>query len=395
MPIFRAAQPPPAPPVVNVKAPLQRGDELLRRPVVRMGVYAWAVLGVVGILALAVWAAGTLAVVVVPLILALFPAAVLAPLVARLKRMGMPDALAALIALLGGVGIFVGIGFVVVPQFTAELEGLQEQVREGIAAVRRFLAAGPFGFDPIRFEDVVERARAQLSSGDAGIGTGVINALGVVTQTVAGLVFGIVALFLYLKDGPRMALWLRSLFPADVQDDAAEVGVRAWQTVGAYVRGQLLIAVVDAVLIGIGIAVLRVPLALPLTVLVFLGGLFPIVGAVIAGAVAVLVALATNGLITALLLLGIIIGVQQLEGNLLAPVVLGRATELHPLATLAALTAGGILLGILGAFLAIPVTASITRGASYLRQRRRERQAVGLTATPAASRRAPERPLGG
>lgn len=377
MPIFSSGpRPPAAPPVVNVSAPPSSSNELLRRPVIRIGIYAWAVLGLVGILALGAKVAGTLAVVIVPLVLALFPAAVLAPLVGRLKRAGVPDALAAGIALLSGIGFFVGIGFIVIPQLTSQLDGLTAQVQEGFAAVKRFLAAGPFGFDPIRFDDVMTRLREQIGSGGAGIGPGVINALGVVTQTITGLVFGIVALFLYLKDGPRMALWLRSLFPEQLQSDAAEVGVRAWQTIGAYVRGQLFIALVDAALIGIGIGVLGVPLALPLTVLVFLGGLFPIVGAVLAGVVAVLVALATKGPIIALILLAVIIVVQQVEGTLLAPIVMGRATELHPLATLAALAAGGILLGILGAFLAIPVAASITRAASYLRQQHRENQAA-------------------
>jgi putative heme transporter len=379
MPTFRKPQPPPAPaPVVNVTVPPSQTADILRRPVIRTGLYAWALLGIVGALLVLLRAAGMVNIVVIPLILALFPAAVLAPLVGRLKNAGFPPALAALVTMLAVLGSLIGLGFALAPQVAGQFEGLGEQLRVGLDAVDRFLLGGPFGLDPIRMEDVFTRVREQLAAGGAGLGSGVVSAVTAVTEGLAGFVFGLVALFLYLKDGERMAMWLRNLFPPHLQADAAEVGVRAWQTVGAYVRGQLFIAVVDAVLIGIGLWIVGVPLALPLTVLVFFGGLFPIVGAVLAGAVAVLVALATNGLAMALIVLAIIIAVQQIEGNLLAPVVLGKATELHPLATLAALTAGAVLLGVLGAFLAIPVTASITRAASYLRQRRRERDSVLL-----------------
>jgi predicted PurR-regulated permease PerM len=357
---------------VNVSVPPGLGGDLLRRPTLRTGLYAWAFVGIAGALYIVAQAVGVLSIVVIPLVLALFPAAVLAPLISRLKRRGVPAALAALLAMVGTLGILVGIGFAVAPQVASELEGVGEQVGSGVEKVESFLASGPFGLDPIRMEDLITRAREQLGSSGGGIGRGVLGAVTAVTETLAGLLLGLVALFLYLKDGPRMGRWLRSLFPQAMQHDAEEVGVRAWQTIGSYVRGQLVIAVVDAVLIGLGILFLGVPLALPLTLLVFLGGLFPIVGAVVAGVVAVLVALATNGLTTALLLLAVIVAVQQIEGNLLAPIVLGKATELHPLATLAALTAGALLLGVLGAFLAIPITASVTRAAAYLRQRRRE-----------------------
>lgn len=376
MPLFSKPAPPADPPVVNISVPPSHAADILRRPVIRTGLYAWALLGIVGMLVVAGHVAGLLTIVVVPLVLALFPAAVLAPLVARLKRAGMPPALAAGVSMLGVIGAVVGLGFALAPQVAGQFEGLGEQLRAGLDRIDRFLLSGPFGLDPIRMEDLIDRVREQLAAGGAGLGSGVVSAVTAVTEGLAGFVFGLVALFLYLKDGERMALWLRNLFPPGVQDDAAEVGVRAWQTVGAYVRGQLFIALVDAVLIGVGIWIVGVPLALPLTVLVFFGGLFPIVGAVLAGAVAVLVALATNGLPMALIVLAIIIAVQQIEGNFLAPIVLGKATELHPLATLAALTAGAVLLGVLGAFLAIPVTASVTRAASYLRQRRREKQAV-------------------
>ena len=144
---------------------------------------------------------------------------------------------------------------------------------------------------------------------------------------------------------------------------------RAWTTLGAYFRGQLLVALVDALAIGVALLVLGVPLALPLAVLIFFGGLFPIVGAVVTGALAVLVAMADAGLTMGLIVLGIVLAVQQLESNVLAPLVLGKATALHPLGVLTSLTAGGILLGVLGAFIAVPIAASLVRAIGYLRDR--------------------------
>lgn len=380
MSLFDRSPTPALPPVVNVTVPPSPSADLWHRPFLRGGLYAWAFLGLVGALIVLGRVAAAVSIVVIPLVLALFPAAVLAPMVARMTRRGVPAGIAAALAILATFGILVGIGFAVAPSVSEQFEGLGEQFSAGFDQIEQFLASGPFGLDPIRMEDLVERGREYLAKSASNLGSGVVDAVTLVTETVAGLFFGLFALFMYLKDGPKMARWLRTLFPDPMQDDAAQVGVLAWQTIGAYVRGQLIIAVVDAVLIGIGIVVLGVPLALPLILLVFFGGLFPIVGAILAGFVAVLVALATTGLTTALILLAVIVVVQQVEGDVLAPIVLGKATELHPLVSLAALTAGAVLLGVLGAFLAIPVTASLTRAFSYLRRQRRERAALAMPA---------------
>lgn len=377
-------QPPPAPPVVNLSVPASPLTPLLRRPVLRGGLYAWALLGLCGIAVVASRAATVMAIVVVPLILALFPAAVLAPLVRRLIARRIPASAATFLVLIGSLLVIGGGLAALVPAVTSQVDSLRQSLLDGYEEFQAFLRSGPFGLQPIAVEDLLDRAQQQLQEGGASVGSGVFGALVAVTEGVAGLLFGIVALFFYLKDGPRLAEWLRDLFPFHLRADAAEVGVRAWQTVGAYVRGQLVIAVVDAALIGVGIVVLGVPLALPLIVVVFIGGLFPIVGAVVAGLIAVLVALATVGLTKALILLAVIVVVQQVEGDVLAPVVLGKATKLHPLATLVALAAGTVLLGVLGAFLSVPVAASGARAVNYLRSRDRRRPA-GDEAAPATA----------
>lgn len=339
------------------------------RPVVRVGLYAWALVGLAAALFVLGQIVGRLSVVVVPLGLALFPAAILMPLVDRMKRV-MPDAAAALISVLGLIAIVAGIFTLLGGQVVEQMDGLSSSAQEGVQRVEDFLAGGPFGLQPIRVGDLISQAREALQNVD-GLTSSALGAARSVVEVLTETLFGLFALFFYLKDGPALARGVQRLLPERFRTDAREIGSRAWHTVGSYIRGQILIALIDAVLIGTGLAIVRVPLAIPLGVLVFFGGLFPIVGAFLSGSVAVLVALATSDrpLVTALIVLAIVLGVQQLEGHILAPVVLGRATELHPLVAIASLTAGGVVLGVLGAFIAIPLVASLVRAGTYVREK--------------------------
>ncbi len=341
---------------------------LTGRPTIRVGAYAWAVVGIAALAYLVGQATAQVSVLVIPLLLALFPAAVLAPPTGALKARGVPSAAAALLVLVGSLLLLAAVVLLLAPVVAEELPQIGQQLTTGYEQATRYLEAGPFGFEPIRISEVADRVREQVLEAEE-LASGLFGAAIVVAEGLAGLLFGIVALFFYLKDGERIAAWARDLFPEGVRGDVEQVGAGSWHILGAYFRGQVLVALTDAVLIGLGLLLLQVPLVLPLAVLVFLGGLFPIIGAVVAGSVAVLVALATGGLLTALAVLALIVGVQQLEGHILAPVLLGRATQLHPLAVLVSLTAGAILLGVLGAFIAVPVAASIARGAGYLRGR--------------------------
>jgi putative heme transporter len=376
----RPAAPKPAPP------PEQRrtgaDGSILGHPVVRAGMVAWAVVGLILAFLAFLHVVGLLRLVVVPLVLALFPAALLTPLQDRLVRLKVPPALATLAVLLGTLGLLVLVGFVLVPQVASELPTLTSQVQSGLDQLQGFLDDGPFGIDPQVVRDGISDLQANIAESDV-LRTGVLGAAGAVAEIGTMLLLLLVFLFFYLKDGSQIAAWLRRLFPARAQHDVGVIGDRGWTTVGAYFRGQLFIAFVDALLIGIGLAIIGVPLALPLAVLIFLGGLFPIVGAVASGTVAVLVALASGGLSQALIVLAIVLGVQQLEGNVLAPLVLGKATALHPLAVIVSLTIGGILLGVLGAFLAVPIAASATRAVGYIRERS---EGDPPATTPAAAR---------
>ncbi len=367
----RAEKAPPIP--ASADSPAPAGTPASQAPawwnirLVRWGVAAWAFVGLVVVGWMLAMVAGTLSIVVVPLVLALFPAALLSPVSEWLIDQRVPPSLASLLTILAFLGIVVGGSSLLAPQIAAEAPGIVVEVQEGIGEVQQLIDEGvPFIDEGTDVGELLELAQDQALEFLQREGVAIAST---VAEGLAGLLFGLVGLFFYLKDGQRMAAWLRQLFPRTSQGTVGEIGVTAWDTLGGYFRGQLLVALVDALFIGLGLWILGVPLALPLAVLVFFGGLFPIVGAVLSGAVAVLVALATEGFGIALAVLALVVAVQQLESNVLAPVVLGKATKLHPLAVIVSLTAGGVLLGILGAFLAVPVAASVARGASIVRQR--------------------------
>ena len=338
---------------------------LSERTTIKIGAYAWALIGIAGVIVLLMIVIGQLTIVVIPLGIALFPAAVLTPLALRLKRAGMRDAAVAALLVIGTLLVIAGLFSILVPLVSAELDNISARVSEGIEQLRTFLQSGPFGLAPINLSDVVNRAQeqaAELIQTEA-----VTSAAETATRFLTGLVLFLFALFFYLKDGPSMAAWLRRQFPESVRDHASEVGNRVWTTIGSYFRGQLLVALIDATGIALGLVILRVPLALPVGILVFFGSLFPVVGALVSGFVAVIVALATRGFVIALIVLAIVLAVQQIEGHLLQPLILGRATSLHPLAVVASLIAGGALLGLVGAFIAVPVVASAWQAIKYLR----------------------------
>jgi predicted PurR-regulated permease PerM len=196
--------------------------------------------------------------------------------------------------------------------------------------------------------------------------SGAVGAATTAGHVLTGLLLALFATFFFLKDGPRIWSWVVRLFPADARNRADGAGRRAWLTLISYVRATLAVAFVDAVGIGLGAAILGVPLALPLAVIVFLGSFVPIIGATLSGLVAVLVALVAKGPLTALILLGVVLLVQQLEGHVLQPLLLGRAIKVHPLAVVFGIATGVLLAGIVGALIAVPIVAVINTVASYL-----------------------------
>lgn len=336
----------------------------------RAGVFAWSLIGLAIVLMGIVTLLGVLKLVVVPLVIALLPAALLSPISERAKARGIPPALVAgvlvvtfFLGLLGTIGV---LGWLI----ANELTDLFATMEDAYADITAWIE-GRFDVDAPSADELLASVEEWAQGLDASARAQTY--LSTTFEFVSGILLLLIALFFYLKDGDRIAQFVLDLTPARLRDDMSEIGRRLWSTIGGYFRGQLLVAFFDAVFIGIGLVILGVPLALPLTILVFFGGLFPIVGAFAAGAVAALIALADGGIGVALAVVAVNVVVQQAEGNLLEPLIVGRATQLHPLAILAALTAGGFTLGILGAFLAVPTLACVVRVAGYVLEKDSER----------------------
>jgi predicted PurR-regulated permease PerM len=272
----------------------------------------------------------------------------------------------------GAVLLLAGVVLLLVTQVTPQLSTLRQQVTTGIEDVQRWLATGPLNISQDELSGTFDRLRAGFGGDGPGLARGVLTGATVAGEIVAGILLTLVLTFFFVKDGNRFTGFLLDVVGEERREDARAIGRMAWETVSAYLRGVATVGLVDAVLIGIGLVIVGVPLVIPLAVLTFFGAFFPLVGAFLAGALAALVALVAKGPLAALIVIGITVGVQQLEGHVLAPVVLGRAVNLHPVAILLALTAGAVLAGIVGAFLAVPVMAVTWTVLVYLRQRGRE-----------------------
>ena len=312
--------------------------------------------------------AGRLWVVLLPILLGLLLATVLWPAVRLLRRRGVPDALASIGVLLLALLLLFGVVGGLAPQVTGQAQELADQVSAGLEDLEQRLTGPPFNLGEDRLGDTVANVTEELQA----------NAQNIVGRLLSGaaaagslLVTGLLALvlcFFYLKDGPKFVPWVGGLVGPRAAPHVAAVMQRSWVTLSGFIKAQAAVGLVDAVLIGIGLAVLGVPLALPLSVLVFFGAFIPIIGAVVSGALAALVALVTEGPRDALLVVLIVLVVQQLEGNVLQPILVGRTLDLHPAAVILAVTAGGTIFGIVGAFLAVPVLSVAAVTVRYARQ---------------------------
>ncbi|GAA6527632.1 AI-2E family transporter [Intrasporangium sp. DVR] len=313
------------------------------------------VLAVLTLVVIAVWVGVQLRLVVVPLLIAVLIAAAASPIVAWLNRRGLPRAPSVWITLLAGFAILGGLIWAVAREAQDQWGELAEGARQGVQELERFLAQSPWGLTPERLEELWNQA-GEVMAGPRG--QGVISGATLVMEIIAGIFLGLVLLYFLLKDGERIWSFLRGeLLPDRHSQRFDRVAEEAVSTLGGYVRGTAFIALVEATLIGGTVAVLGVPLALPIAIVVFIGAFVPLLGATTAGTLAALIALVSNGLVAALILVAVVIVVNQLEGDVLAPYVLGKTLSLHPLVVLLALSAGTISAGIIGAILAVPFAA--------------------------------------
>ncbi|MBM7083710.1 AI-2E family transporter [Micromonospora sp. MMS20-R2-29] len=323
---------------------------------------------------------GQVAVLLAPLAIAvavtLFLTALLDPVLLILRRLRVPAALAALLSVLLLLGVLVGVGVLVWNLTAAQFGELSQQLDEGLQRSRDFVT------ETLPVSDAqLDKLIGQVRDGLGGSTPDPVGGARTAAEALGSALLALVLLFFLLKDGRSMWHWVLRRMTGPNRTVAAEAGRVGWRTLGSYSRGTMIIAAIDAIGIGLALVVLGVPLALPLALITFLGGFVPIIGATVAGAVAVLVALAANGPTTALLVLAAVIAVQQVEGNLLEPLIMKRQVQLHPAVILVVVTAGTLIAGIAGAFVSVPIAAVAYRVVDTV-QRHREQVAP----TPPADR---------
>jgi len=331
---------------------------------------------------LALWALSKLRFVVVPTMASVLIATLLMPPTDFLRRRGMPSAFATGLVMVLSVLALAGVFALIGPPFIDQFDELQRSVDDGIDEVIGWLVNGPLHLQRSEIDDAIDRGVSTLGEQSGTIGQGLLTGASLLAEIVAGLLLLVVLVFFLVHDGRGMWDWAVSLAPERHREKMDGAGREVWTAISGYMRGVVLIAVVDAVLIGIALAVIGVPLVVPLMVVVFLGAFVPLIGAFVAGAVAALVALISEGAVAAALVVGAIFTIQQVEGDLLYPNIVGRVIRLHPVAILLALAAGTVVAGIVGALLAVPVTAAAWVGFDYWRNGASEGAAEG--AAPAA-----------
>jgi predicted PurR-regulated permease PerM len=293
--------------------------------------------------------------IAIPLMIALILAAALSPIVGHLRRRGLRPALATWATFLAAVLVLGGIVTGLVFAVRSEWDALVAAGVAGWEKLRSLLADGPLPIDQAAIDQAVAALLAFARSSQFGLGA--LSGLSTAAELVTGVLLCAVVLFYFLKDGDRIWAFFLAGFSGERLVKLHRAGGRVLEVLGKYVRGTATIAFVEALAIGLTLLLLRVPLALPLAVLVFLGGFVPMVGATATGIFAALVALVANGPVVALVVAAVVVAVNQLDGHVLQPIVMGRTLRLHGLVILLALAAGVILAGIAGAVLAVPVTA--------------------------------------
>ncbi|MGW6461932.1 AI-2E family transporter, partial [Streptomyces sp. NPDC055078] len=327
----------------------------------------WRLLVLAGTLWVLMRVISAVQLVVLAFVAALLITALLQPTVARLKRLGLPRGLATAVTAIAGFVLMGLVGWFVVWQVMDNLDNLSDRVRDGIEELKRWLLDSPFHVTESQINDIAKNLSDTIGTNTEEITSAGLQGVTVMVEILTGILLAMFSTLFLLYDGKRIWQWVLKLVPAQAREGVAGAGPRAWRTLTAYVRGTVIVALIDAIFIGLGLYFLDVPMAVPLAVFIFLFAFIPLVGAVISGALAVVVALVTHGVFTALMVLVVVLAVQQIEGHVLQPFILGRAVRVHPLAVVLAVAAGGLTAGIGGAVVAVPLVAVTNTVVGYLR----------------------------
>ncbi|MEU4421154.1 AI-2E family transporter [Actinoplanes sp. NPDC024001] len=327
-----------------------------------VGVIGWALLRVIGLVS----------VVIIPLAIALLLSALLGPAVGWLLRLHVPRSFATFLVLIGGLAAVAGTLTLVVNQFIDGVPELTRNASAGVRQIQEWARTGPLHLSDDQVDQAIDSAQEWVDANTSQLTSTGIATAATLAEVLTGLVLVLFATFFFLRDGRQIWRFIVRLFPVNARWSLADAGDASWATLGSYVRATVLVAFIDAVGIGLALVILDVPFAFPLAALVFLGAFIPIVGASISGAVAVLVALVDQGWVVALITLGAVILVQQLEGHVLQPLIMGRAVAIHPLAVIIGIACGVVVAGIIGALVAVPIIAVFNTAIRRLSRRRPE-----------------------
>lgn len=319
--------------------------------------WSWRILVVAAVIALLVFLVVQLRLIVIPLLIAVLVSALLKPLVDFLVRHRWPKGLAIALALVGTIAAVSGLVFLAISQITSQFASVQARTLSAYDDFKSFLLDSPLHITQAQLNDFIAQAFDSLQQDGQVLLSGALSIGSTLGHVATGLFLTLFCLLFMLIDGRTIWRWSVNVFPRRARPAVDSAGRAGWRTLGNYVRTQILVASIDAVGIGLGAFFLGVPLAIPVAVLVFLGSFVPIVGAVVTGAVAVFLALVYNGPVIALAMLGVVLAVQQLEGHVLQPLIMGTAVKVHPLAVVLAVAGGTMLAGIPGALFAVPVVA--------------------------------------
>jgi predicted PurR-regulated permease PerM len=342
-------------------------DDASVEPVVRKtAAWAWRLLVILAAGVAFLWVVARLEIIVVPVLLALMISALLVPAVDWLDRRGLPRGGAVALVLLGGFALLGGVLTFVITQFVVGLPDLTEQVTRSIDTTRKWLIEGPVHLRSEQITNAGNAAIQALHNNQAKLTSGALSTAATLTEMLTAAVLVLFTLIFFLYGGRNIWQYVTKIVPVDVRDRVREAGRAGFGSLIAYVRATFLVALTDAAGVGAGLAIMGVPLALPLASLVFLGAFIPLIGALISGLVAVVVALLAKGIVYALLTLGLLIVINQIEAHLLQPLVMGRAVSIHPLGVVLAISTGGVLAGIVGALLAVPTVAFLNNAMQVL-----------------------------
>ena len=351
----------------SAPAPGPSRGERMRSATSTLAVASAQLLLIVAAVVVIFYVLGRLWVIILPIVLGLLIATVLWPPTRFLREHRWPPALAASLVLLAFLAVLVGIVAIIAPQVADQVDDLTESVTAGLQDVQEWLAGPPFNLGEDQVGNAVDDAINSIQENASSIASYALTGVSAVGNGLLNLLLALILCFFFLKDGPRWVPWLSAQTGSKAAPHVAALSQKTWTTLSEFIRQQALVGFVDAFFIGIFLWIFDVPLVLPLSIITFFGAFVPIIGAFVAGFFAVIIALVDEGPTVALIIFGVVLAVQQIEGNVLQPIIQGRGFNLHAAVVILAVTAGSSLAGIIGAFLSVPVAALIAVIYRYVR----------------------------